>query len=348
MQRKQCVAHEYLFLTSLRAFVDLDVPSLKCPIAAAVFAALMVQKEARAMSDAASHSGPPAPDVDPGALKEIASGVFVITDRRIPLVPNIGIIVGNDAALVVDTGMGPVNGQKVLDCAKRLAAQRSLILTLTHFHPEHGFGAQVFKGAAKIHYNRSQRDELQAKGEGYLGMFKTFGPHVAAALEGTQLVQPDDVYEGPSASIDLGGRTVELRTWGLAHTAGDQVVWLPQERILFTGDLAEERMFPIFPWFPPDDANIDGARWAQVLSELASWKPAVVVPGHGDIGGAEILTAVRDYIVDLSERVAAERKAGKAADAIAASLGPKVRAEYPGWSSPEWIDFAIRYYSTLS
>jgi glyoxylase-like metal-dependent hydrolase (beta-lactamase superfamily II) len=300
------------------------------------------------MSDASSNSGPPAPDVDPGALKEIASGVFVIADRRIPLVPNIGIILGADAALVVDTGMGPVNGKKVLDCAKQLAGERSLILTLTHFHPEHGFGAQVFKGVAKIHYNRAQRDELRAKGDGYLGMFKTFGPAVAAALKGTELVQPDEVYESASTSLDLGGRMVELRTWSLAHTAGDQVVWLPHERIVFTGDLAEERIFPIFPWFPPDDADIDGARWAQILSELVSWKPAIVVPGHGDIGGAEILVAVRDYMIDLSRRVAAERKSGKDADAIVASLGPKVRAEHSDWSAPEWIDFAIRYYSTLS
>jgi len=189
---------------------------------------------------------------------------------------------------------------------------------------------------------------LRAKGEGYLGMFKTFGPDVAAALEGTELVSPDEVYEGASASIDLGGRRVELRTWGLAHTAGDQVVWLPEERILFTGDLAEERIFPIFPWFPPDDADIDAARWAQVLTELVSWNPAIVVPGHGDIGGVEILTAVRDYMVDLGKRVAAERNAGKDADAIVASLGPKIRSEYPDWSAPEWIDFAIRYYSTLS
>ena len=299
------------------------------------------------MSDAAN-SAPPAPNVDPTALKEIAPGVHVITDHRVPLVPNIGIILGTDAALVVDTGMGPANGQKVLDCAKRLADDRPLILTLTHFHPEHGFGAQVFKGAARIHYNRTQRDELAAKGEGYLGMFKTFGPGVAAALEGTKLVEPDDVYEGASTTIDLGGRTVELRTWGLAHTAGDQVVWLPQERILFTGDLAEERIFPIFPWFPPNDADIDGARWAQVLGELIAWNPAIVVPGHGDLGGAEILKAVRDYMVDLGRRVAAERKTGKDADTVVASPGPKVRAEHPDWAAPEWIDFAIRYYSTLS
>jgi glyoxylase-like metal-dependent hydrolase (beta-lactamase superfamily II) len=299
------------------------------------------------MSEASTNTEAPAPVVDPGAIKEIAPNVFVISDRRIPLVPNIGIILGADAALVVDTGMGPANGRKVLEVARRLAGRRPLVLTLTHFHPEHGFGAQAFKGVARIHYNRSQRDELQAKGEGYLGMFKTFGPAVAAALEETEFVLPDDVYEEASTTIDLGGRKVELRTWGLAHTGGDQVVWLPQERILFTGDLAEERIFPIFPWFPPDDADIDAARWASILSELIAWDPAIVVPGHGDIGGAEILAAVRNYMIDLSGRVAAERASGKQADAIVAELAPKIRAEYPDWSAPEWIDFAIRYYASL-
>ena len=108
------------------------------------------------------------------------------------------------------------------------------------------------------------------------------------------------------------------------------------------------QIFPIFPWFPPDDADIDAANWAKVLGELAGWQPRIVVPGHGDLGGAEILTGVRDYMVDLGKRVAGARKAGKDADAIIAELAPQVRAEHPDWSSPEWIDFAIRYYATLS
>jgi len=298
------------------------------------------------MGDSAS-SAPPPPNVDPTAVKEVSKGVFVITDRRIPFVPNIGIILGEDAALVVDTGMGPANGAKVLDAARKIAGRRRLILTLTHFHPEHGYGAQVFKGIAEIRYNRAQRDELAAKGRTYLDMFKTFGPGLATALEGTEIVFPDEVYDGDSLTIDLGGQKVELRTWGKAHTGGDQIVWLPRERILFTGDLAEERMFPIFPWFPPNDTDIDAACWTKILSELESWKPAVVVPGHGDLGGPEILVAVRDYLLDVERRVFAERKSGKDADAIVASLAPKIRSEHADWSAPEWIDFAIRYYSSL-
>src|SRR5262249_41983296 len=150
---------------------------------------------------------------------------------------------GREAVLVVDTGMGPVNGTKVLAIAQDLAVARPIILTLTHFHPEHGFGAQAFKGKAKIIYNAAQRDELAAKGEPYLGMFRTFGPSVAAALEGTELVQPDEVYDGERAELDLGGRKVELSTYGAAHTLGDQIVSVPDAGVVFVGDLAEERIF---------------------------------------------------------------------------------------------------------
>lgn len=289
---------------------------------------------------------PPPPTVDPGAAEEIAPGIHVIGDRRVPLVPNIGIVLGNDAALVVDTGMGPANGKAVLNLAKRLAGSRRLILTLTHFHPEHGFGAQAFKGTAKIIYNAAQRDELAAKGAGYLGMFRSFGPAVAAALEGTELVMPDETYGGPSTTIDLGGRSAVLSTHGLAHTKGDQVVTIPDAGVVFAGDLAEERIFPIFPWFPPEDADLDAANWARVLTTLEAEKPSIVVPGHGSVGGVEILSAVRTYILDLGPRVAAERKAGKSADEIVTVLGPKVRAEHPDWEAPEWIDFAIRYFAS--
>jgi glyoxylase-like metal-dependent hydrolase (beta-lactamase superfamily II) len=300
------------------------------------------------MNDPSQRSAPPLPNVDPSAIKEITSDVFVISDRRIPLVPNVGIVGGSEAVLIIDTGMGPGNGKRVLDAAKRVAGARRLILTITHFHPEHGFGAQAFKSAARITYNHAQRDELQAKGQAYLDMFQGFGPGVAQALVGTEIVMPDDVYEGASVTIDLGGRKVELRTFGLAHTRGDQVVWLPEERIVFMGDLAEERIFPIFPWFPPNDADLDAANWVRVLTEVESWNPRIVVPGHGGVGGAEILSAVRNYVVDLGKRVAAQRKAGKDAEAIVAELGPKLRAEHPDWDSPEWIDFAIRYFSSLS
>ncbi len=289
---------------------------------------------------------PDAPAVDAAALHTILPGIHVIADRRVPLVPNIGIIEGDAAVLVVDCGMGPLNGETVLAAARAIAGDRPLILTVTHFHPEHGFGAQAFKGHATILYNAAQRDELATRGPGYLAMFRGFGAGVAAVLEGTELVMPDSVYDGECHRLDLGGRVVELRTWGLAHTGSDQVVWLPDERVLFTGDLAEERIFPIFPWFPPDDAVLDAARWRAVLGHLQALDPSVVVPGHGAVGGPGILAAVAAYMDEVAQAVAEACAQGLEVDAIVERLAPRIRAAHPDWDAPEWIDFAIRHYAS--
>lgn len=286
-----------------------------------------------------------APAVSTAPPRTILPGVHVIEDGRVPLVPNIGIIEGRDAVLVVDCGMGPVNGATTLASAQRIAGDRPLILTLTHFHPEHGYGAQAFKDKAHILYNTAQSNELAARGLGYLDMFRTFGPGVVAALEDTELVMPDETYDGGLHRLDLGGRIVELQTWGLAHTASDQVVWLPEEKVLFTGDLAEERVFPIFPWFPPEDTVLDAAAWHRVLEHLLALRPEVVVPGHGSIGGADILTAVSNYMDEVSSAVQQALAQDVAETDLVTRLAPAIRASRPDWDAPEWIDFAIRYYA---
>src|SRR5438445_2904939 len=131
------------------------------------------------------------PPVVQGDPVELADGIFVSPDRRVDLVPNIGIIVGSQAALIVDSGLGPRNGANVLEQARRLAGDRQLYLTITHFHPEHGFGAQAFKGTATIVYNRAQRDELGRKGGGYIELFKQLVPGIAPVLADVKFVDPD-------------------------------------------------------------------------------------------------------------------------------------------------------------
>ena len=245
------------------------------------------------MSEMEPHVSPP--PVVRGEPVEVSSGVFVIPDGRVPLVPNVGFVVGTRAVLVVDTGMSLDSAAYVLGQAKRLAEGKPLYLTVTHFHPEHGFGAQVFADASTIVYNREQRDELRLKGAGYIEMFKgIFGQHVVTALEGVELIDPHEVYDGET-EIDLGGHVVTLRTFGRAHTGGDQVV-IVDGRVLFGGDLFETRMFPIVPYFPPDDVDVDGSAWIAVLDELLALAPDVVVPGHGEVTDATLIRDVRDYL----------------------------------------------------
>src|SRR5580692_1553259 len=98
----------------------------------------------------------PVPLVDARFPCEIAEDVWVIPDRRIFLVPNIGIVVGKKAALVIDCGLGPVCGQAVVQAVERIAPGRRLILTQTHAHPEHAFGAVAFKNRAQIFLNSSR------------------------------------------------------------------------------------------------------------------------------------------------------------------------------------------------
>lgn len=285
---------------------------------------------------------PPALIVN-GTPQEIADGVYVVPDGRVPLVPNVGIVLGETTALVIDTAMGPANGARIRAFADELSGERGLVLTITHFHPEHGFGAQVFADG-RIVYNRSQLDELHEKGQAYLENFRTFGEQVSEQLEGVELVEPDEVYDGPVHPLDLGGRVVELRTWGQAHTRGDQVVWLPEERILFTGDLVEERCFAIFPYFPPDDADVDGEKWIAVLEHLEALEPSIVVPGHGELGDASVIKAAREYITQLRDETRALASDGVGVDDAVARIDASMRGLHPDWVQPEWIEFGVRHF----
>ena len=275
-----------------------------------------------------------------GEPVEVAPGVHVIADNRVPLVPNVGIVLGDRAALVVDTGIGPRNGAHVLARARSLAGDRPLFLTTTHFHPEHGFGAQAFRGAATIVYNRAQRDELRRKGSGYVEMFKGLGPHVAAELAGVELVEPDIVYDG-SAEIDLGGRRVVLTARGPAHSVGDQTV-LVDDQVLFTGDLAETRMFPIAPHFPPYDTDADLARWIGVLDELITLAPSVVVPGHGEVSDVSVLHAVRGYLDYVHSEALRLRSGGTDLSAATSAISAGARQRREDWDNAELIGLAVQ------
>jgi glyoxylase-like metal-dependent hydrolase (beta-lactamase superfamily II) len=300
-------------------------------------------------------SASPAPDVPEraapppvvrGEPAEVADGVLVIPDGRVPLVPNVGFVLGDHAVLVIDTGVGRRNGAYVLEHARRLAGGQPVYLTTTHFHPEHGFGAQVFKGQATIIYNRPQRDELQRKGAAYIEMFKGLGPDIAAEIADVELTDPDVTYDG-QAEIDLGGHRAVLRSWGPAHTAGDQTI-LVDGRVLFGGDLFETAMFPIVPYFPPTDTDVDASRWISVLDRLAALEPAVVVPGHGEVTDVSLIRDVRDYLGYVRGQASRLRASGASAADAAAAIEQAARARWDNWANPEWIGYAARAFYQAS
>jgi len=185
---------------------------------------------------------------------------------------------------------------------------------------------------------------LAQKGNLYLDLFRKSQSRAAGlALEGTEVVMPHFVYEGPHVEIDLGGRIVELRNWGMVHTRGDQVAWLPKERILFAGDLIKERMFPIFPWFPPNDTDVDAVRWISVLNDFRRLGPSLIIPGHGDPGTIDIALDLASQMEAVGRRVRALRATGKTAEAVIREAKPEIIAANPTWEHAGLIDWEINY-----
>jgi glyoxylase-like metal-dependent hydrolase (beta-lactamase superfamily II) len=267
----------------------------------------------------ASLTRPPLIPDDPPV--EIAAGVHVLRDGHIPLVPN---------------------GTRLLARARELT-DRDLILTITHFHPEHGWGAGPFREHARIVYNRAQLDELHVKFEALKAMFGSLGSAIAGELEGVELVETNETYER-THTMDLGGEHQVKLIERPAHTRGDQVVWLPNQRVLFTGDLVENDLFPIFP-----DPDAHGGRWIEVLSELERLQPEVVVPGHGDLGGEEIITATREYLETVRAQVTDAIAHGSELADAQEQLNPRIREQWPHWKDPIWIDGAIeRFYDEVN
>ncbi len=192
-------------------------------------------------------SGAP-PMVVAGNTVQITELVYVIPDQRVPLVPNVGIVVGTEGVLVVDTGMGPVNADIVLDEVRKITDLPISYLVCTHFHPEHNFGAQSFPDSTIIIYASGQRRDLRNKGEAYRELFtELFGDDVAELLAGVEITEPDVIFEN-KAEVNLGDLPVELYHLGYAaHTGGDTVVYLPKQKVIFSGGLTPNRFFPIFP-----------------------------------------------------------------------------------------------------
>ena len=105
---------------------------------------------------------------------------------------------------------------------------------------------------------------------------------------------------------------------------------------MFTGDLVENRVFPIV--FGP----ADGPAWIETLETLRGLDASIVVPGHGEVAGPELMDAFRSYLVDVRDSVAERAGGGEDVEQIAAELGPEIRERYASWDNPEWIEFAIR------
>jgi len=257
-------------------------------------------------------------------------------------VPNIGIIVGNRATLVVDAGMGPRNGETVLRELAKVSKNTELYFTTTHFHPEHMTGVQAFPANTIIIRPEVQQEEVDRKQPEFIQNFSRRTPEMKALLQDVKPRPPDIVYDR-EAKIDLGGITVRLLWYGPAHTRGDNFAFVEQDRVLFTGDVVINRFFPIFP-----DPDASGKNWLMILDHLDELQPRTIVPGHGEVGEASLIGVERTYLKAVQSRTAELKAQGKSAEEAEKLLLVEFRAKYPDWGNPGWIGDAVkRFYAEI-
>jgi glyoxylase-like metal-dependent hydrolase (beta-lactamase superfamily II) len=282
----------------------------------------------------------PAPLVQENKTIKVSEHVYVIPDGRVNLVPNIGIIVGNRATLIVDAGMGPRNGQTVVRELAKVSKNTDLYFTTTHFHPEHMTGAQAFPANTIVIRPEAQQEEVVRKQPEFIRNFSKRTPDLKALLQDVTPRPPDILFDH-EAKLDLGGITVRLVWLGPSHTRGDNFVFVEQDGVLFTGDTVINRFFPIFP-----DADASGKNWLSILDQLDEFHPRTIVPGHGEVSDASLIGTERTYLKAVQARTVELKAQGKSADETVKMLSVEFRAKYPDWENPGWITDAVeRFYA---
>ena len=139
---------------------------------------------------------PPAdPLIQETAIAKVSEHVHVISDRNVGLVPNVGIVVGTRATLVIDTGLGPRNGETVVRATNGVSRNAELYVVSTHFHPEHALGESAFPASAKLIRARAQQQDIDEFGLALAKTFASRSPLVAELLKDAQFRQADIVFD---------------------------------------------------------------------------------------------------------------------------------------------------------
>ncbi|MEW5685164.1 MAG: MBL fold metallo-hydrolase [Pseudomonadota bacterium] len=270
----------------------------------------------------ASAQAPPAdPVVQVEGLKPLSLRVQVIPDNSVGLVPNVGFVIGRTGVLVVDTGLGPANGAAVAAVAQKIAPGRKIHLVATHAHPEHDLGAQAFPAGTVMIRSRDQAGEKAADMR-LAGVFSARSPAIAERLKGAQFRAADQTFDKEQV-VDLGGVSVTLLALGPAHTAGDIAVWMPTDRVLFSGDLAMKAQ----PSILAEKATV--ATWKAALDRLEALKPSVVVPSHGPIGDVAYIRGYRAYLDEVAQKAAEAKAKGQTLEAATAAIADAMTDRYP-------------------
>jgi cyclase len=195
---------------------------------------------------------------------------------------NAGLVVGPRGTVLIDTAATELRGRRLEQAVRELSPRPVDVLVNTHSHGDHTFGNQFFAEESTIVAHHRAAAEMAEFGLVLQGLW----PDVRWG--DIQLQLPSITYTDRLSLPDLGIR-VELLHLGPGHTGGDTVVWLPDQRVLFAGDVVFSQTTPFVLM-----GSVIGS--LRLLDRLRALRPLVVIPGHGPVGGPELLDENADYL----------------------------------------------------
>ncbi|MDO8286427.1 MAG: MBL fold metallo-hydrolase [Rhodoferax sp.] len=205
-------------------------------------------------------------------------------------ISNAAFVVTPAGVVVVDALGSPALAERLLAEIRKITPQPVTHVILTHYHADHIYGVQTFKAqGARILAHRAARDYLNSDAAliRLQASRETLAPWINAQ---TRLVPADDWIEG-TRDLVVGGVRFVLTSVGPSHTPEDVVVYLPQEKVLFAGDLVFRNRVPYV-------GQADSGHWIKALDTLLAFDTAVIVPGHGPLSSEarKDMELTRDYL----------------------------------------------------
>jgi glyoxylase-like metal-dependent hydrolase (beta-lactamase superfamily II) len=243
--------------------------------------------------------------------------------------PNTGIVVGDDAVMVIDTQATPAMAQDVIRRIRQVTDKPIKYVVLSHYHAVRVLGAAAYK-PEHIIASEDTLSLIRERGEqdkaSEIGRFPRLFRNVDSVPPG--LTWPTLTFTG-RMTLWLGKLEVQLIQLGRGHTKGDTVVWLPQDKVLFSGDLVE---FDATPY--AGDAYFQD--WPKTLDNIAALRPLALVPGRGAAlqGAADVargLEGTRAFVSELYASVKAGAAAGKELRAVYRETYDRLKPRYGQW-----------------
>ncbi|MFZ5549641.1 MAG: MBL fold metallo-hydrolase [Pseudomonadota bacterium] len=243
--------------------------------------------------------------------------------------PNTGVIIGDDAVMVIDTQATPLMAQDVIRRIREVTDKPIKYVVLSHYHAVRVLGASGYK-PEHIIASRDTYDLIVERGEqdkaSEIGRFPRLFRNVESVPPG--LTWPTITFTG-RMSIWLGKLEVQLIQLGRGHTKGDTVAWLPEQKILFSGDLVE---FDATPY--AGDAYFQD--WPRTLDNIAALQPRALVPGRGAAlttpeQVAQGLAGTRAFVSDMWASVQAGVAAGQDLNAVYKATYAALKPKYGHW-----------------